>query len=405
MALVLPLDSQKYYLSDTRHYDAAAKNLLTAQGLGEKYYRAPLYPVFLAGVYTIFGASFLAARLVEAILGVLLCYLVYRIASIVFHAEIGLWATALAAIFPHFLVLPAILYPTQLFALLLALSLWLLLQGSDRYKFIILSAIFAALAALTVPAMFFILPFWLVWILAQSKGTFFQRTVHAMVYVSVLALVLLPWSWHLYQQYGRFTLVQPLPNTVLPNLEDPEAQKEEIKSGFKSTVTYLKQNPQGSEKDELRNTFLHYLKHPGATLRHVISELRHFWALYPDRLDTQNDSYRQKISAKDQRMYTGGKSVWMFVKFASILVMAPLFILGLIGLTAQRPDCYQWLLLITILFFSLGYAMIYAEVRYRIPIEPYILMFAAAGIHRAITSWRCRPQHHSEASCHGTHLT
>ena len=35
------------------------------------YFRAPLYPVFLAGIYAITGSEFIAPRLVQALLGAL----------------------------------------------------------------------------------------------------------------------------------------------------------------------------------------------------------------------------------------------------------------------------------------------------------------------------------------------
>ena len=379
LTMALALHPDRYYFSDTRHYDRAAMNLLQEGELGEKYYRAPVYPVFLAAVYAILGHSFVAARLVEAVLGVLLCLIVYRLAAMLFGRRVAWWATLFSAVFPHFILLVGILYPTNLFSLLLLASLLLLWQGrsSGRTLTLLVSAVLAGLAGLTVASIFFIVPAWLLWLVWDKRAGSLRS---AGLYVVVLVLVLSPWTMRNYAKYGRLTLVQPLPHTVLPNLQDRRAQEQEVAGGFKTTVTYFKEHPRGTEQDGLAATVMHYLHHPVGALRHLVSELGHFWALYPDRLDTARDSYRSTIHVRDQRMETGG-SIWPYIKWPSILVMAPIFACALLGVATawRRNKKAVSLMLLTIVSFAVGYAMIYAEVRYRIPIEPLLLVFTAVG--------------------------
>lgn len=383
VGFVLVLNPNGYYFSDTRHYDAAARNLLDGNGFGPKYDRAPLYPLVMAGVYFVFGRSFLAMRLFEALLGLLLCYLIYRIARYYFSGKTALLAAAIAAIYPHFLLLIGILYPTNLFAVLLALSLYFLVKNikSPSPVNVALSGFIAGLAALTVPAIFFIIPFWLCWLLFYSVKAFGKNLVYALVFVIALVVVLAPWTIRNYHIYGRLTLVQPVPHTVLPNLENLEAQKQEVASGFKSTVKYRQEHPMGTSEDSIVKMLLHYVKHPVATVKYVLSEMGHFWALYPDRLDTQNPEYRKTIHQRDQRMVTNTDKLWAVARVLSILVMAPVFFFALVGFFTSRPlQQFPLLLFLTIFGLSLGYSLIYAEVRYRIPVEPYVLMFTAAGV-------------------------
>ena len=58
-----------FYFADSVKYSAAAVNLLANGELGEKYTRPPVYPVFLAGIYAVFGEKILAVRVVESVLG------------------------------------------------------------------------------------------------------------------------------------------------------------------------------------------------------------------------------------------------------------------------------------------------------------------------------------------------
>jgi 4-amino-4-deoxy-L-arabinose transferase-like glycosyltransferase len=382
LSFALVLNPDRYYFSDTRHYDRAAMSLLQSGELGEKYYRAPLYPVVLAAVYAVFGHSFLAMRLVEALISVLLCWLVYKMADTLFGARIAWWATLLSAVFPHFILLAGILYPTNLFTLFLFSALFFLWYGrhSGQKKMVMLSAVLAGLAGLTVASMFFILPFWLLWLLWEKRA---QGLHDVALYAIVLALVLAPWTVRNYAKYGRLTLVQPLPHTVLPNLQDHTAQEQEVAGGFQTTVTYFKEHPTGTDQDGLGKTLLHYLQHPWGALGHLLTELGHFWALYPDRLDTARDAYRASIHERDQRMETGG-SIWRYIKWPSILVMAPLFACAIVGVPIawRRHRSAALLLLLTIFSFAVGYSMIYSEVRYRIPVEPVLLIFAAIGLDR-----------------------
>ncbi|NLP10167.1 hypothetical protein GX408_07205, partial [bacterium] len=380
LLFVCLLNPDHYYFSDARHYDRAANSLLNGEGFGEKYHRAPFYPLVMAAVYGLFGRSFLSMRLVEAALGALLCWAIYRLAAALYGERTARWAALLAAFFPHFILITGILYPTNLYAVLLTLSTYCLIQGDRGGKKLYLAAggALAGLAMLTVASFFFIAPFWMIWLL-WTRGK--RRWAPLLVFAGVMALVLAPWTVRNYIHYGRVTLSQPLPHTALPNLQDRAAQEQEIASGFQSTVRHYKDHPTGTNEDNLLNTIRHYLLHPAATVQHVFNELGHFWALYPDRLDTALHSYRAQLHAKDHRMEING-DFWKWVKWPSILIMAPIFLLAVYGgMRSSRVDRrITWLWLSTFISLSMGYSMIYSEVRYRIPIEPLILIWTALGV-------------------------
>ena len=382
LGFVLALDSEKYYFSDTRHYDRAAVNILNGNGFGEQYNRAPLYPVLMSGIYALFGHSFVAVRLIEVLISLGIVALVYFIALCVFSKKIALFAAGISALFPHFILIPGILYSTNIFTFLLALCLYMLLKYEETSNLYLLVAgsFIAGLTALTIPSFFFILPFWLLWIVMKPREKMSLKISRTVIFVAVFSLTLVPWTVRNYNIYGRLTLVRPMPITVLPNLENIEIQKAEIANGFQTTAKYLKENPNGTEKDNIGNMFLHYLKNPLGATKYVLSELAHFYALYPDRMDTANPHYHAKIKKSDERFADSFQGKWGLLKLSSIVIMTPVFIFSIIGLFASHVfRRKQLLLLSTIVSVSIGYSMILAEVRYRIPVEPYILMFTAVG--------------------------
>ena len=65
--------------SDAAGYDQMAVNLASGNGLSQLrdgsmvpiVYRPPVYPMFLAGIYSIFGHHYIAAKIIQAIIGAL----------------------------------------------------------------------------------------------------------------------------------------------------------------------------------------------------------------------------------------------------------------------------------------------------------------------------------------------
>ena len=413
LGFVLLLDPGGFYFSDTRHYDRAARGLLSGEGFGLKYYRSPFYPILMAGVYSLFGPSFLAMRILEVFLGTLLCLVIHELARRLFSETVALVTVAVMAVHPHFIVLTGILYSTNLFALLLALALFFLTRTKNYPTTgdVINASLFSGLAALTIPAMFFIVPFWLIWLLLRPAGSSLpyalfasarllclksrwwsgagRRLLCASLFLVIFAAVLTPWTVRNYYRYGRIIFVRPLPNRALPDLERPPSQRQDIDEKFKDITRYLVQNPNGTHEDHITETFKHYLRHPWGAFRYALSEMAHFWALFPDRLDSMKDAYREKMVSRDSRMVMFGDSFWDLIRIMSILVMAPIFALALFGLArTRRFNSGMVLILLTLFSISLGYSLIYAEVRYRIPIEPYVLMFTSTGALELIRSAR-----------------
>ncbi len=383
IVFVLALEPDKYYFSDTRHYDAAARHLLEHGNLPSDYTRAPFYPALMAGIYAIAGHSFLAVRLFEVLLGTLLCLLIYQLALNLFGSTIAKVTLVLSVVFPHFILLSGILYPTLSFTLLLILAVFLLFRRNHGLFYAFLAGSVSALAALNRPAVFFLLPAWMIWLLWDRSYFLKKRMLRLILFVFGLLLTLTPWTIRNYHVYHRLVLVQNLPHTVLPDLEDQKTNQQEIKSGFRKTVDYLRHNPTGSQKDALSKTVMHYLHDPIGTCKYVAKEMVHFWSPYPDRLDSGDPSYRSAIYSQDHRMFTNGEIFWKLLPYFSTLIMVPTMLLAFFGLVKLYPWNQNVIfMLLTIASMALGYSLIYAEVRYRIPVEPLIIMFTAIGLER-----------------------
>src|SRR5262249_17047300 len=69
------------YIIAPAYHDAWARRIAAGDLLGhEPFFRAPLYPYMLGGVYALFGAGGVAPRLIQILIGSLSVLLLHRIA-------------------------------------------------------------------------------------------------------------------------------------------------------------------------------------------------------------------------------------------------------------------------------------------------------------------------------------
>src|SRR5258705_1321681 len=100
-----------FYFEDSIEYDRAAKSFLETGHFDSRYYRLPLYPLFMAASYKVFGESLTPFRLLQALIGTGTCLAAWAIARSLFGVATGLLALAAAALFPVQIVLSGIEYP------------------------------------------------------------------------------------------------------------------------------------------------------------------------------------------------------------------------------------------------------------------------------------------------------
>jgi hypothetical protein len=109
-----------FYFPDSLDYVASAVRLIGYGDFGDTYRRAPVYPVFLAGIYLLFGQQILVIRLVEALLGACLAVVIATLARRVGGEDVGALAGLLWSIYPTGVFIVGLVYPTHLATLLLA---------------------------------------------------------------------------------------------------------------------------------------------------------------------------------------------------------------------------------------------------------------------------------------------
>src|SRR5262245_17860397 len=120
-----------FYFPDSLQYSEAAVNLLRFGEFGTTYDRAPAYPVILAGVYSLFGESIFATRVVESLMGAFLALVIATLGRRVGGEIVGAVAGVIWAVYPMGIFIAGLVYPTGLATVLLACGVWCVLPAND----------------------------------------------------------------------------------------------------------------------------------------------------------------------------------------------------------------------------------------------------------------------------------
>lgn len=87
-------------LLDSEFYDRQARTILAGDWLGDRvFFMNPFYPYFLALIYVLLGVDYWQVGLVQAIMGVASCALIFGVGRIVWSEKVGLVAATLAAVY------------------------------------------------------------------------------------------------------------------------------------------------------------------------------------------------------------------------------------------------------------------------------------------------------------------
>ncbi len=113
--------------SDMQDYYDRAVHLLTTGSLAGDAFRSPLFPVFMAGIWKLFGQTMLAPRLAQAALGTLTVALTYLLARHITTRRGALIAASIVAVYPALLLYSVYLLSETLcsFLVVLGIVLWL----------------------------------------------------------------------------------------------------------------------------------------------------------------------------------------------------------------------------------------------------------------------------------------
>jgi 4-amino-4-deoxy-L-arabinose transferase-like glycosyltransferase len=362
-----------FYFGDSVKYSAAAVNLLTNGKFGEKYTRPPVYPVFLAGVYAVFGEKILAVRIVESVLGAGLAVLIAVLAARIGGAQVGALAGLLWSVYPIAVFIAGLVYPETVVTVLLVCGVLCMVTTANHElgpRRIFIGGVLFGLAALTKPVVLATIAVTILWIVYWRPA---QRFSLVAVFLFGAAIPLAPWTARNFSVHGGLVIVEPRLVASLPWIG------EFGQAGADTPTT----------KAEA------IMQRPIQFAIHFAAEFVQFWELYPQRLQMDAPGLRESMHEQDPRIVKRTILGTRWTDAISILSVGPMFLFALVGagvLWFQKKQRQAFSLLgLTILSFAVGYSFFYAKTRYRFPVEPYILILSAVGLRQTWIALSRRP--------------
>jgi 4-amino-4-deoxy-L-arabinose transferase-like glycosyltransferase len=360
--------------SDAVLYDALAQSLLRGDGFTYQgqatAFVVPGYPAFLAGIYALFGRDLVAVGMVQAILGAVSAVFIASTTARLAGPMAGRAAGVIVAFYPHFLIWTGFALTENLSLPLTAFALWALVRAEmeAHWRNYLLAGLALAAAVLARGNLVVFLPVAAVLALSHSKQR--KRWSYATVLLLAAVAPLLPWVirnavvlgtpvlateggqvlWAAYNPRASelhangYVYVEPLPEAVVPGGTELELSAQYARAG----LAYLKTQPL-------------------APLLHLPAKAWNMW----------------------RPVFAGAKlQTWVVfgVSYVSLIVLA---VYGWTGTRnpSARIHAASRIPMWFVVVITASHLLMIAEVRYRMPIEMALAVFAGMGITLAAERW------------------
>ena len=385
---------------DQISYQNLALRVLTGHGFsfGETWWpitpaNAPtahwsfLYTLYLDCVYFIFGPHPLVARLIQAILtGILQPYLAYRIGTTLFSKTVGLASAGLTAGYLYFVYYDATLMTEPFFIVFVLAGLYLslmIVKSIDFYeeksffrqnlkKFLLLGLIFGSTILLRqlflgiVPIIYL----WFLWIFRKLKKRWLA--IFLLANLSVIAIMILPFSIYNTARFGHFVLLNTNSGYAFFWANHPiygnRFQPILTTATYQDLIPADLRNLDEAELDQalMRRGLMFVLDDPIRYIALSFSRIPVYFMFWP----SQESGLVSNIS----RVASFG-ILWPFMLYGSYLAFSnKKFTLSSL---ISSPT-----------FFLIGFALVYsgihllswALIRYRLPVDAVMLVFAGYAL-------------------------
>lgn len=371
---------------DGRQYEAWARRIAGGDWIGsETFYQAPLYPYFLAVLKLVFGDSLWPIRIVQALLGASSCGLLFLAARNFVSHRVGVVAGCLLALYPPAIFFDGLVQKAAIGGFIVVLVLWLVSRAQKsptRARFLALGAVLALLM-LTREETILLVPALALWIAWRFTGHALRtRAVWVASFAGGLALVLLPVGLRNYEVGGEFLITTsqagsnfwignrpgadgkyaPLrPGRSDTSLERKDAiELAEIEMGQKLTPKQVSDFWFDQSFSWIRDEPVAWMKLLGKKAALLVN-----WYEIPDAEDQYfYEEYEPFLAVISRVLHLG--------------IVLPLCVAGLVLGWPRRRDLAVLAALLAVL--CAGVIMFYVFGRYRYPIVPIAIVFAAVAI-------------------------
>jgi len=377
-------------IMDAKYHDQWAEAISNGQAfLGGPYFRAPLYPYFLALIYALFGHSYLVARLLQFLIGSASVVLIYFLGKRPFGPVVGKIAAVMAALYGTFIYFEGELLIPVLIVFLDIVLILAMLSTEERpewWRWLGCGAILG-LSAIARPNVLLFGVVLLPWVVVRlrRRGLSGRRIAsHLLAFTLGAFLLILPVTVRNYIVGKDFVPIasQGGVNFYIGNNPDADGTTAIVPGTMGSwwggywDAIRLAEEAQGRslKASEVSNYWfrkgLEFMRNePGAFLRLMFRKLALFWG-GPEVSNNKDISFYSGKTVPLGILIRPGPLHWPFG------ILAPLALAGMV-LAWRRREGRGGLMALFVFSYMISVVMFFVTSRYRLPVVPFLLPFAA----------------------------
>ncbi|MBN1827491.1 MAG: tetratricopeptide repeat protein [Candidatus Eisenbacteria bacterium] len=356
-------------------------------------FRAPFYPLVLGQIYRVFGVNPWVPRLFHSLLGLGAILFIYGIGARAFGRTAGLLAAAIALFYAPFLYFEGELLVTTLYLFLILLAAWLAIRAAEKGGVLWAAAGLAlGLAVVTRPTALVIVPFLILWQIFRLRR---RAALPVLLFAAGIAAFPLVAAARNRALYGEFTLasqggvnlyignnlISDGKTATVPGWLDVSYETKEYEDNVSLAATRIAEREEGRplgpaavSRHWTAKSLRWMMNDPGASL-----------ALFGRKLYYLMNGYEipnNRFVFEHFREYAPN-----LLRFS--ICAACLIALGTAGmfLPVRRPAARE-ILAIFLAAQALGVVLFFVCARFRIPILPFWILFAAHFLARAVRERR-----------------
>jgi len=410
----LDFESYELFQFDPQEYHSLAKSLLTGSFDGNTL-RTPGYPAFITLIYFIFGIKpwvVFAFQIVSSIVSV---YLVYRISRYHFSEKVSLAAAFFLVIDPLQIISPFNFFSEVLFVPFLLVAIYYFIISFDRKS--LLNLVFSALSlgvATYIRPISIYLPIILCFIILLSRADKIVKLIkRAVIFCLVFSMVLSPWfvrNLILFDKFefsvaGGYNLLYVYAAAIVYDRDScsiDEAIKE-VANRVDERMPQSNRNPFLLERVQAEVAKEIIKENIGVfLLNHLTGSINLYYSFSSYRITKMLREDDQLMNSKfygtgnltQLKSFVESKSsLSLLVTFLSAVLFTLEYIFAATGvfyLYKRRSYLLIATFMGVILYQTALVGVLGNNARFKLPIEPFYLIFAAYGIQQAYIFWKSR---------------
>jgi tetratricopeptide (TPR) repeat protein len=372
-------------IGDSQQYDSWARQIAGGQWIGsEVFYQTPLYPYFLGVIFKLAGHDLFAVRVIQAVLGALSCVLLGVAGRRIFNRRVGLIAAVLLAVYPPAIFFDGLIQKSSLDLFLMTVLLVLLVAVQQRpnWKTLLAAGIVIGAFTLNRENARVLYPIIIIWLLTCFKQTrLTNRIVWGAILTAGIFLVLLPVGLRNYHVGGEFLIStsQLGPNLYIGNHAGTAGSYEPLVPDHGNAAFERADATRLAEEAMARKLS------PAEVSDYWVSRSLAYirgqpwdWLWLMGRKLLLTFSAREIVDTESIEAYSEYSRILGALSWMSFGVILPL---GVFGIWITREEWRRLAILYAMLLgLAFSVAIFYVVARYRFPLVPIVMLFAAAAL-------------------------